>query len=56
MISPDTHRQVVLVSRPGGIPQAENFAIVQAEVRPPGPAKSWCAMHSCRSTPRCAAG
>jgi NADPH-dependent curcumin reductase CurA len=37
MSGPDTHRQVVLVSRPDGIPQAENFAIVQAEVRPPGP-------------------
>jgi NADPH-dependent curcumin reductase len=37
MRSPDTHRLVVLVSRPNGIPQAGNFAILQAEVRPPGP-------------------
>lgn len=31
------HRQVVLVSRPEGIPQASDFAVVEAETRPPGP-------------------
>ncbi|UCD82947.1 MAG: NADP-dependent oxidoreductase, partial [Desulfobacterales bacterium] len=32
----DTNRQVRLISRPAGIPEAENFEIVNASVLEPG--------------------
>ena len=33
-MAPQTHRQVVLASRPLGVPQAEHFRIVEAPLKP----------------------
>lgn len=54
--TPTTGREWQLAARPDGWPKPSDFALVEAPVGQPVPARSWSATSTSRSTPTCAAG